>query len=303
MELGFIGVGAMGQGMARSLMRAGHHVTIWNRTLARAEALAGEGAGVASTPAEAARAGIVFTMVSDDRALATVVSGPDGLLAGLPPAGVHVSMSTIGVESVERLAEHHEKAGQHLVSAPVFGRPDAAAAAKLFIVAAGRDHARARVLPLLNVMGQRVFELGAQPARANVVKLAGNFLITAAIEGLAEATAVVAKAGVERARFVEILLGTIFDAPVYRGYGELLLQQRFSPPGFALPLGIKDNRLLLEAAERLAVPLPLASLIRDRMLAALARGYGDQDWSVFARITAEEAGLADGRGEAQQGTT
>ncbi|WP_242342681.1 NAD(P)-dependent oxidoreductase [Anaeromyxobacter terrae] len=291
MDVGFIGLGSMGQHMARSLLRAGHRVTVWNRTPARAQALATDGATVASTPGEAARAGFVLTMVSDDRALEAVVSGPDGLLPGLPRGGVHVSMSTIGADTAERLARQHEEAGRQFVSAPVFGRPDAAAAARLSIVAAGREPAVTQAMPLLQAMGQRVFVVGERPAEANIVKLAGNFLITAAIEGLAEATAVVAKAGVDRRQFLDVLLGTLFDAPVYRGYGSLLLEERFSPPGFALPLGIKDNRLLLEAGERLAVPLPLASLIRDRMLAALARGYGGLDWSVFARITAEEAGL------------
>ncbi len=304
MDLGFVGLGAMGSGMARSLLRGGHRLTVWNRTPARAEALAVDGAtvAVASTPAQAARAGIVFTMVADDRALEAVTEGPEGILAGLPRAGVHASMSTIGVDTAQRLQHRHGEAGQFLVCAPVFGRPDAATSAKLAVVAAGPGEARARILALLNAMGQRVFEVGEEPARANLVKLAGNFLISVAIESLAEATAVAAKGGVDRGEFLDILLGTLFDSPVYRGYGKLLLEERFSPPGFTLPLGIKDNRLLLQAAERLAVPLPLASLVRDRMLAALARGYGDQDWSVFARITAEEAGLQkDGRARGQMG--
>ncbi len=301
MEVGFIGLGAMGQGMARSLLRAGHRVTVWNRTRERAEALAAEGAVVASTPAEAARAGIVITMLADDRSVEAVVFGPEGILAGLPRGGVHVSMSTIGVDTAERLAQRHEEASRQFVSAPVFGRPDAAAAARLSIVVAGPDLAVGTAMPLLHAMGQRLFVIGKEPAGANVVKLAGNFLITAAIEGLAEATTFVAKARVDRAQFLDVLLGTLFDAPVYRGYGKLLLEERFSPPGFALRLGLKDNRLLLQAGERLAVPLPLASLVHDRMLAALARGYGDQDWAAFARISAEEAGLASGSGEARLG--
>ncbi|WP_242333787.1 MULTISPECIES: NAD(P)-dependent oxidoreductase [Anaeromyxobacter] len=303
MDVGFVGLGSMGQPMARNLLRAGHHVTVWNRTRARAEALAGDGATVAGTPAEAARGGVVLTMVSDDRALEAVVSGPDGLLAGLPRGGLHVSMSTIGVATAERLLRGHEEAGRRLVSAPVFGRPDAAAAAKLSIVAAGREADITLARPLFEAMGRQVLVVGARPPEANLVKLAGNFLITAAIEGLAEATAVVAKGGVDRRKFLEVLLGTLFDAPVYRGYGSLLVEERFSPPGFALPLGIKDNRLLLEAGERLAVPLPLASLVRDRMLAALARGWGDLDWSVFARISAEEAGLSDAPRAASSGAT
>lgn len=292
MEVGFVGLGSMGQPMARNLLRAGHRVRAWNRRRGRAEALAGDGAAVAATPAEAAQPGVVLTMVSDDRALDAVTFGPDGILTGLPRGGVHVSMSTAGTEAVERLARAHEEAGRILVSAPVFGRPDAAAAAKLFIVAAGREDAVARARPLLDAMGQRVFVLGAEPQHANLVKLAGNFLITAAIEAFAEAAAVVGKAGVDRGRFLEILVETLFGAPVYRNYGPIVLEERFSPPGFALPLGVKDNRLLLQAGERLAVPLPIASLVRDRMLAAMARGYGDLDWSAFARIAAEEAGTA-----------
>ena len=291
MRAGFVGLGAMGRGMARSLLRAGHEVTVWNRTRERAEALAKEGAAVARTPAEAARAGVVFTMVAEDRALDAVVSGPDGVLAGLPQGGVHVSASTIGVDTAERLAKSHEEAGRHLVSAPVFGRPDAAEAAKLVVVAAGPDAAIGTATPLFQALGPKLFVVGKAPAQANVVKLAGNFLITAVIEGLAESTAFVAKAGVEKQRFVDVLLGSLFDAPVYRNYAKILLEGRFSPPGFALPLGVKDNRLLLAAGERLAVPMPLASLIRDRMVTALARGWGDQDWSSIARISAEDAGL------------
>jgi 3-hydroxyisobutyrate dehydrogenase-like beta-hydroxyacid dehydrogenase len=292
MDLGFVGLGAMGQGMARVLLRAGHRVAVWNRTRARAEALAADGAAVAATPAEAARSGLVLTMVADDRALELVTAGPDGVLAGLPEGGVHVSLSTVGPDMVELLARRHADAGRALVSAPVFGRPDAAAAGKLAVVAAGAPEALARARPALEALGPKLFVLGAAPAEANLVKLAGNFLITVAIEGLAEALAVVGRAGVDRAQFLEVLLGTLFDAPVFRAYGRILLEERWSPPGFALPLGVKDNRLLLQAGERLAVPLPLASLVRDRMLAALARGYGDQDWSAFARITAEEAGVA-----------
>jgi 3-hydroxyisobutyrate dehydrogenase-like beta-hydroxyacid dehydrogenase len=301
MDVGFVGLGAMGQGMARRLLRAGHRVTVWNRTPERAEALAADGAAVARTPAEAARAGVVFTMVSDDRALEAVTSGRDGILAGLPRAGVHVSMSTVDVDTAEELARRHEEAGRQFVSAPVFGRPDAAAAATLSVVVAGRNHAVDFVLPLLEAMGQRVFTLGEEPARANVVKLAGNFLITAAIEALAEASVLVAKSGVDRGEFLDVLLDMLFDAPVYRGYGKLLLEERFSPPGFALQLGVKDNRLLLAAGERLAVPLPLASLIRDHMLAALARGYGDLDWSAFALVASEEAGVARRGGEGHPG--
>lgn len=291
MKAGFVGLGAMGQGMARSLLAAGHEVTVWNRTRERTEPLAKAGAAVARTPAEAAKAGVVFTMVAEDRALDAVVSGPEGVLAGLPQGGIHVSASTIGLDTAERLARAHEEAGRVFVSAPVFGRPDAAAAAKLVVVAAGPDAAIEKVKPLFQALGPKLFVVGKAPAQANVVKLTGNFLITAVIEGLAEATAFVAKAGVEPQQLVDVLVGSLFDAPVYRNYGKIVVEQKFTPPGFALPLGVKDNRLLLQAGERLAVPLPMASLIRDRMVAALARGWADRDWSSFAQLAAEEAGL------------
>ena len=300
MDLGFVGLGAMGQGMARVLLRAGHRVTVWNRTRARAEPLAKEGAAIAASAAEAARAGVVLSMLAEDRAVEEVVAGRDGILAGLPEGGVHVSMSTIGPETAEALAKAHADVRRGFVSAPVFGRPDAAAAAKLAVLAAGETKAVERVMPALEALGTRVFVLGEAPAAANVVKLAGNFLITAVIEGLAEAMAVVGKAGVDRGRFLDVLVGSLFDAPVYRSYGKILLEERFSPPGFVLPLGLKDNRLLLRTGERLAVPLPLASLVRDRMLAAMAGGHGGEDWSVFARIAREEAGLAAPGGEAPE---
>ena len=291
LSLGFVGLGAMGQGMARVLLAAGHRVTVWNRTRQRADALVAAGATVAATPAEAARAGIALSMVADDRALELVTSGPDGLLAGLPAGGVHVSMSTVGPDTIELLARRHAEAGRVLVSAPVFGRPDAAAGGKLSVVAAGPRDAVARVTPILQALGPKLFVLGEAPQEANLVKLAGNFLITVAIEGLAESMAVVGRGGVDRAKFLEVLLGTLFDAPVYRAYGKILLEERWTPPGFTLPLGLKDNRLILQAGERLTVPLPLASLVRDRMLAALARGWAEQDWSAFARIAAEDAGV------------
>jgi 3-hydroxyisobutyrate dehydrogenase-like beta-hydroxyacid dehydrogenase len=292
MRVGFVGLGGMGRAMAGVLLRAGHEVLAWNRTRERAEELRGEGATVAATPAEAARAGIVITMLADDHAVAAVTAGPDGIRAGLPRGGLHVSMSTLAPETIEHLARDHAAAEQALVAAPVFGRPEAAASAKLFVVAAGKPGDVERCRPLLEAMGQRVFTLGEDPTQAALVKLAGNFMITAAIEAMAESLALIGKAGIDRGAYLQILTETLFAAPIYRTYGRTLLESRFTPPGFRLPLGVKDNRLFLQAGERHQVPLPLASLVRDRMLAALAHGYGDQDWSVFSRISAEEAGAS-----------
>ena len=183
-----------------------------------------------------------------------------------------------------------------IVAAPVFGRPEAAAAAKLFIVAAGCGEDLAAVQPLFDAIGQRTFHIGERPSIANLVKLSGNFLLAAAIEALGEAVALVSKAGVDRAAYVDLLTSTLFAAPAYRTYGTLIAEQRFEPAGFAAPLGLKDIRLALAAADELHVPLPLASLVHDRLLALVAQGGEALDWSAMARLAARDAGLADGRG-------
>ena len=290
--VGFVGLGGMGRAMARNLVNAGHKVLVYNRTQERAETFAREGGSVAKTPAAAAAGGIVLTMLADDAAVEGVVNGDDGIAAGLPEGGIHVSMSTIGVACSARLAAAHAARGQHYVSAPVFGRPEAAAAAKLFIVNAGPAEALERVRPILEVLGQRIFPVGDTPEQANLVKLSGNFLITCVIESLAEVLSLVSKAGIERAAMLDILTSTLFSAPIYKTYGDIIVNGKFTPPGFALPLGLKDNRLLLQAAEKLDAPLPFASLIRDRFLTALATGHGEQDWSAFAEVVAEQAGSA-----------
>jgi len=294
MDIGFIGLGAMGRGMALCLRRAGHELVVWNRTAGKTGELEQAGARVAATPAEAARAGVVVSMLADDAAVEGCVLGDDGLLAGLPDGGLHIGSSTISADLAGRLTRAHAEAGSRYVAAPVFGRPDAAAAAKLFVVAAGEEAALESARPVLEAVGQRTFVMGAEPRQASLVKLAGNFLITCVIEGLAEALTLVAKEGVSQRAFIDLLTATLFGAPVYETYGRILIEERFKPAGFALPLGLKDNRLLLQAGERAAVPLPFASVVRDHMIAAMARGFADQDWSAIARIVAEEAGLEGG---------
>jgi 3-hydroxyisobutyrate dehydrogenase-like beta-hydroxyacid dehydrogenase len=292
MDVGFVGLGGMGSEMARSLLRAGHRVTVFNRSAAPAEALARDGARRAATAAEAAAGGVVLSMLADDAAVESVTLGADGIASGLPAGGVHVSMSTIGLELVERLVAAHAAAGQTLVAAPVFGRPAAAAAAQLVVAAAGRADALERVRPALEAVGRKLVVLGDEPTQASAVKLAGNFLFICAIEALGEASAFVAKNGVEPAAFLELMTGAMFASPAYQTYGAIIAEHRFSPPGFKLPLGLKDVRLLLRAAERAAVPLPFASVVRDQLLSAIARGYGELDWSAIALIAEENAGLA-----------
>jgi 3-hydroxyisobutyrate dehydrogenase-like beta-hydroxyacid dehydrogenase len=289
MKIAFIGLGQMGQGMASNLIKAGHQVTLYNRSAAKAEGLGGI---VAATPAAAAQgAEMLFTMLADDKALEDVVHGEHGLLGTLPKGAIHVSCSTISVAAAEALTKAHKEAGQKFVSAPVFGRPEAAAAAKLFVAAAGAEEDIARCQPLFDAIGQRTFVLGTEPSRANLVKLSGNFLIAAVIESLGEALALVAKGGVDERAYLELLTSTLFSAPVYKTYGNLIVEQKFEPAGFAAPLGQKDIRLVLAAAEGLNVPLPLASLLRDRFLALLAQGGARLDWSAIGRLAAKDAGL------------
>ena len=291
MNLGFIGLGQMGAGIAANLITAGHEVTVYNRSIEKTEALVARGARAARVVADACRGEVVMTMLADDGTLEQIVFDDGGVLATLPKGAVHVSLSTISVALCERLAAAHAAAAQRFVAAPVFGRPQAAAAAQLYIVAAGAADALATCQPLFDAIGQRTFTLGDSPPAAALVKIGGNFLIASAIEAMGEAMALVAKAGVDRNRFVEILTSTLFNAPVYRGYGALIAAQQFEPAGFAAPLGLKDVRLALAAGESLRVPLPLASLLRDRLIELLARGGEKQDWSAIARLAAEDAGL------------
>ena len=296
MRIGFIGLGNMGSAMAANLVKAGFEVTVYNRSRAKVDALVDEGARPAESVAEACGGDVVFSMLADDDAVAAVAFGDDGIVASLAPGATHVSSSTISVALSERLTAAHAEAGQRFVAAPVFGRPEAAKAAKLFVVAAGEPAALQAVSAAFDAVGQRTFTVSEEPSTANLVKLSGNFLITSVIESLGEAMALVSKAGVDKHQYLDILTSTLFGAPIYKTYGELIASDRFEPAGFAAPLGQKDIRLVLSAAERLQVPMPVASLIRDRFLTLLARGGADLDWSAIGALAAWEAGAADPTG-------
>lgn len=289
MEIGFVGLGNMGQPMAANIMRAGHKVTAYNRTRSRAEALVG--ATVASTPAEAAQGDAVVSMLADDSAVEHVVVGPQGIASNLRKGAIHVSMSTISVSLAERLAEEHARRGQSFVSAPVFGRPEASQAAKLFVIAAGPGETIHKIQPIFDAVGQKTFIVGERPFMANAVKLSGNFLIAAMIETLGEAFSLVRKHNIPAEVFLDVLTNSLFNAPVYRTYGGIIAEGRYEPVGFRLALGLKDVRLALEAGEKAAVPMPIASLLRDRFLSGVANGMSDADWSSIARLVAESAGL------------
>lgn len=277
--------------MARNLLRAGHSLITYNRTQGRAEPLAADGAAVAGAAADAARdAEVVVTMLADDGALRSVLFD-QGVLAAMGPGAIHLGMSTVSVAISRELAGAHAAAGQVYVAAPVFGRPDAAAAARLWVVAAGAPPSVETCRPLMEAMGRAVSVVGSDPWVANVVKLTGNMLIGATIEALGEAFALQRKCGVEPAAFLEIVNGALFNSPLYANYGGIIARENYEPAGFRLRLGLKDTRLVLEAAGDMSVPLPLASLLRDRFLSAIANGRGDMDWAALALLSAENAGL------------
>jgi 3-hydroxyisobutyrate dehydrogenase-like beta-hydroxyacid dehydrogenase len=291
MKVGFIGLGNMGLGMAGSLLKAGHELTVYNRTPDKAKPLAEKGAHMAASVAGACKGDVVITMLADDSAVESVVFGDAGILANSSKGAIHISSSTMSVALADKLTAEHAKNGQGFVSAPVFGRPEAAAAAKLFIVAAGATDAVDACMPLLEAMGQRTFRFGEKPSNANLVKISGNFMISSTIETLSEAMALVAKGGLEQHQYLDFLTSTLFNAPIYKTYGTLIADKKFKPAGFSAPLGLKDTRLALAAGEALRVPLPLANLVRDRFLTLLARGDETIDWSAISQLAAEDAGL------------
>jgi len=293
LSVGFIGLGHMGAGMAANLLKAGHKVTVYNRTPSKADGLIAQGAKAAADIAAACASNIVITMLANDDAVESVVTRSDGVLANLSPGGLHISSSTISVALSAQLSLEHAKRGQLFVAAPVFGRPDAAAAGKLFVVAGGNKDALKVAAPLLAAVGQKTFVISDEPKAANLVKLSGNFLSASVIESLGEALTLVAKGGVDQTRYVEFLTSTLFDAPVYKTYGGLIASGRFAPAGFAAPLGQKDIRLVLQAADELRVPMPLAGLLRDRFLSLLAHGGENLDWSAIGRLPAIDAGLSE----------
>jgi 3-hydroxyisobutyrate dehydrogenase-like beta-hydroxyacid dehydrogenase len=297
MRIGFLGLGNMGRPMARNLIHTGHEVIVYNRSRSAAEALAKEGAIIADYPAQAAGQEIVITMLADDNAVESVVFGAHGVLEGMQRDGLHISMSTISPDLSQRLAAAHKERGQHYAAAPVFGRPEAAAAGKLLIVAAGTKNALAKSKPVFEVLGQRTFEVDERPEHANFIKLFGNFLITCVLEGLGEVFAVARKAGINPTTVFDVLSGTMFGAPAYNNYGPRIIKEEFSPAGFKMPLGLKDVRLMLQAAEELSAPMPFANVVRDRFLSAIANGYGDLDWSAIAMVVAQSAGLTQSAGE------
>lgn len=290
MKVGFLGLGAMGSAMASNLVAAGHQVLVWNRSEAAAQKLESLGAKVMSTPDRAAQGEVLHSMLANDQAVRDVILD-SGLLDAMDPGTVHVNHATISVALAKQLAEEHAKRGLSYVAAPVFGRPDVAAAGKLNMLVAGAHGAIENVRPLLETMAAKLWPMGDSPERANAVKLAGNFMIVSAIESMAEASVLARAYGVSAVDFIELMTSTLFASPVYQGYGKAMAQERFTPPGFALPLGLKDVMLAQDAAQAEKVPMPLASVLRDSLIEALANGAEGLDLAALAQVSARRANL------------
>jgi 3-hydroxyisobutyrate dehydrogenase-like beta-hydroxyacid dehydrogenase len=289
MKVGFIGLGRMGSAMATNLHKAGHEVTVFNRSPERRQPLVKLGAREAACIADACGGEAVITMLADDTAASSVVLGKGGIVESLDKGAIHVSMSSISVALSKELAHAHAVAGQRFIAAPVFGRPAAAMAAKLFVVAGGDPAAIKTCQPLLEAIGQKTTVISEEPHAANLVKLSGNFLMASAIEALGEAIALVGKAGIDRDAYVDLLTDTIFPAPAYQIYGKLIAAGKFEPAAFAAPLGYKDVRLAQAAADDLGVPMPLAGLLHERFLRVVARGGKDLDWSAIGGLATLDA--------------
>ena len=291
-EVGFIGIGNMGQPMVLNLLKAGFKVKVYNRTASKASEVVAAGAEQVNRPCDVTTpGGIVVTMVANDQVLEELVYSQDGIGDLLGTDGIHLSMSTVSPETSRKLAQYHQDKGSFYSASPVFGRPEAAAAQKLWILSSGNHVAKEKVKPVLEALGQRVFDLGEEPGNANVVKLGGNFMIMAAMEAMAEAFNLAEKNGMDRELVAEVYSSTLFNCTVYNGYGSMIAKKMFEPAGFQLALGLKDCNLVLDEANNTKTPMPLANLVHNRLLSSTAKGRGNLDWSALTKLTNEEAGL------------
>jgi len=289
----FIGLGRMGQAMARRLLAAGHDLVVWNRTPDRLGELLDLGATMADSIAQAAALGApVITMLANDDALAQVAQGPGGLIESLPAGGMHIAMGTHRSDTIRSLTAAHAEAGQVLVAAPVLGRPTAVAAGQLGIIAAGPGDAIALAQPLFDAIGRRTFAAGSDPATASLLKLTNNMVLACAIEVMGEAFSLVEKSGADPEALRDVLTEGLFPGPAYTGYSRAILDRSWDAVGFTATLALKDVDLALATGAATGVPLPSAEVCRERLLRAIADGDAGRDWIVMALAQARASGLA-----------
>jgi len=292
-KIGFIGLGNMGINMAKNLISEGYHLQVYNRTISKADELEQASITQCKNPAEAADGvSIIITMLSEDEVLLETVLGDNGILKKLSKNGIHISMSTISPGTAQLLAKHHKEGGSHYLAAPVFGRPEAAAAKKLFICISGDQKSKEIAKPILESLGQGIFDFGEDAGGANVVKITGNFMIMASLEIMAEAYTLAEKHGLDRLKVAEFFGSTLFNIPIFQNYGKLIAGKHYGPVGFKSKLGYKDARLAFKLSQQSETPMPLATAVHNRLLAAVAKGWGDKDWAEgIGRGVSEDAGV------------
>lgn len=293
MKIGFIGLGNMGLPMAKNLIAAGYHLQVYNRTAEKADDLEASAITKCKTPAEAAaNVAVVITMLSDDDTVKESVVGKNGILNTLQKGGLHISMSTISPDIAQFLSDQHKAAGSSYLAAPVFGRPEAAAAKKLWVCVSGSKKDKQTATPILECLGQGVVDFGEDAGGANVVKIAGNFMIMSSLEMMAEAFTLAEKFNLDRTKVAEFFGSTIFNAPIYQNYGRLIANKQYEPVGFKAKLGYKDARLAFKLAQQSETPMPMGTLIHNRLLTAVAKGLGDRDWvEAVGRGVTDDAGV------------
>lgn len=292
-KIGFIGLGNMGINMAKSLISEGYHLRVFNRTMSKADELEQASITKCKSPAEVADGvPIVITMLSEDDVVKETVLGENGILKNLQKNGLHISMSTISPETSQQLAKCHGEAGSSYLAAPVFGRPEAAAAKKLWICTSGDQRSKEIAKPIFECLGQGVFDFGEDAGGANVVKIAGNFMIMASLEIMAEAYTLAEKNGLDRLKVAEFFGSTLFNAPIFQNYGKLIAGKKYEPVGFKAKLGYKDARLAFKLSQQSETPMPVATLVHNRLLTAVAKGWGEKDWAEgIGRGVSEDAGV------------
>jgi 3-hydroxyisobutyrate dehydrogenase-like beta-hydroxyacid dehydrogenase len=296
-HVGVVGLGHMGHQFAANLLADGYQVSVCDHHPENIEALLPSGAIAAERLSDLAACDVVLTSLPDDDALAGVALGPEGLAAILSPGAIHLSMSTVSPDVSRRVAEEHARHRQGYVAAPVLGNPDFARQRKVFVLAAGPHAAMEKVRPLLTRLGQRLFVIGEDAGLANLMKLGANVMTATTLECMGEVLALLRKGGVDRQLTLDVLTNSMFDGRVHKTYGGRIVEERFAQPGFPAQLALKDLRLALGEAERIAVPMPAADVAHDRLVAMVARGWAELDWSALGLLAAVEAGLNDRPGQ------
>lgn len=292
MKIGFLGLGHMGSKMAKRLIESGHQLQVYNRTAAAADELVKRGARFAAQPMDVSDVEVYITMLADDSALESVLFGEKGLFKSIQPGAIHLSMSTISPALAERLEKEHQSRDCAFAGAPVFGRPEAAEAGKLFVMAGGSAAEVQRCSPVFEALSQKVFHVSEKPALAHLTKILGNFMLLSSVQILSESLAIAQKSGLDQKLFLEAMAGSLFSAPFYKSYGTMMIEKTYDKKvAFKLPLALKDIRLAQKAAESINSPLPSASLVHDQIITAIARGMKDMDLSALAKLASDNAGL------------